>query len=67
MSDYGYKAIMRSVDCGVSRAVAFHHQYLFTRDQAAEEATKHMTSQTCIRCNKNHQSSDFCMVELEIH
>lgn len=64
MKDYSYKAIMENPECGVKRAVAFHDERLLSFSEIEETATKHMYSQTCPRCNKNHKNEEFCLSEL---
>lgn len=64
MTKYNYRVMMTAADedCLGKRAVAFTHDDFLFWDGAAKEASKHLTSQTCIRCGQNHE---YCATEIE--
>src|SRR5690242_1499442 len=65
MKKYHYKALIENPDCGVKRAVVFEDDRFLNWRQAGREAIRHMSSQTCIRCDKNHKNDSYCLIELE--
>lgn len=64
MSDYGYKVRLVNEDCGTARFTAFHDDRFLNYHQAAEEAPKHLSSQTC-GCGKNHRDDSYVAVDIE--
>jgi hypothetical protein len=65
MKEYSYKVMMDADDCHAKRAVAFHDERRLTWGQAAKEALKHLSSQTCARCGQNHSRDEFVAVDIE--
>lgn len=62
---YSYKVILTGDDCFAKRAVAFHDWRFLDFWQIAEEAPRHLTSQTCPRCNNNHADHDYVATEVQ--
>lgn len=65
MSEYGYKVLMRSAECGAVRAVAFHDEDFMEFHEASIEASKRMSSQYCARCDERHDSNTFHAQDME--
>lgn len=65
MTDYGYKVRLMNEDCHTTRFTAFHDDRFLTYNQAGDEAIKHLSSQTCPRCNKNHPDDTYVPVDIE--
>lgn len=65
MKNYHYKALIEGIDCGVRRAVVFEDDRFLNWRQADQEAIRHMSSQTCVRCGENHRNNNYCLIELE--
>lgn len=63
MSKYSYRVIMTAADedCLGKRPVSFQDERHLDFYAAGEEAEKHLTSQTCIRCGQNH---DYCATDV---
>lgn len=65
MTEYSYKVIMTNDECLADRAVAFHDDRFLRFEQMQKVAEKHLTSQTCPRCNKNHREHDYIVTDVE--
>lgn len=63
MSEYAYKVVLENDTCLAKRAVAFHDTRFLRFEQLQKIAIKHLTSQTCYRCGKNHSPNDFVVIE----
>lgn len=65
MSDFGYKVRLVNENCYTSRFVAYHDDRFLGYNQAEEEAVKHLSSQTCPRCKKNHPNDTYVATDIE--
>jgi len=67
MVDYAYKVILTAddEDCLAKRAVAFHDDRFLDFWDIAEEAPRHLTSQTCPRCKKNHEPDSYTATQVQ--
>ena len=65
MTEYSYKVIMTNDECLAHRAVAFHDNRFLKFEQIQKVAERHLTSQTCLRCNENHPNRDYIVTEVE--
>lgn len=65
MTEYGYKVRLVNEECGTQRLVTFHDDRFLSYHQAAEEAPRHISSQTCYRCGTNHPDDTYVAVDIE--
>lgn len=65
MTDYGYKVRLVNEECGTQRFVTFHDDRFLSYHEAADEAPKHISSQTCHRCGINHPDDTYVAVDIE--
>lgn len=63
MTDFGYKVTLEA-PCGAKRFAAFHTVYDLAHDDVEIEACQHVSSQTCPRCDENHDMFDFHVVNV---
>lgn len=62
---YAYRAVVQAMSCGIKRAVVHNDYYDLDWWQAGKELHKQITSQTCVRCGRNHSPDDFVVTEIE--
>lgn len=66
MSDYGYKVQLQAVPCGHTQFVAYHDEDELNYWQAGSRALDERASQTCQRCDTNHDTMDYVPTQVEI-
>lgn len=63
-NEFSYKVTLQA-PCGAKRFAAFHMWRKLDLDEAQAEGPRHVTSQTCPRCEENHRQEDFIAINVQ--